>query len=142
MERLIQDDVTRMENYISYFIWEGTELILKGERNHARQNACFIEYFEHLLKTLLLTKPGIPQRSGFIDSGIFDDHSLVRFFQKRIPCTCLDEKYEEVKSITKISNCHNPSCNLLDRRVARSKMFYCARCKQANYCSRECQKSD
>ena len=128
--------------FISYFIWEGTELILNGDRNRARKLASYVNYFDHLLKTLRLTKPGIPQRSGFIDSGIVDDHPLVRFFQKRIPCTCLDEKYDEVKSITKMSICHNPSCIHPHRTATRSKMLYCAQCRQANYCSRECQKSD
>ena len=140
---LIQEDVPRIENYIAYFIWEGTEeLILNGKSSRAHATAYVINYLEHALKTVRLTKPGIPQRSGFIAPGIVDDHTLVRFFQKRIPCTCLDTKYEEVKSITKMSICHNPSCNLPHRRAARSDMFYCAQCKQANYCSRECQKSD
>ena len=142
MESSIQDIVTQLESAISYSIWEGTELILNGNHNRAHRHVTHITYFEHALKTLLLTKPGIPQRSGFIKSGIVDDHTLVSFFRKRIPCTCLDEKYEVVKSITKMNVCENPSCNRLDRRAARSKMFYCAQCKQANYCSRECQKSD
>ena len=70
-----------------------------------------------------------------------DEHTLVSFFRKRIPCKCLDNKYKEVKSITKIGRCHNPNCSLPDKykKTVRSEMLYCTQCRRANYCSRECQ---
>lgn len=34
-----------------------------------------------------------------------DEHTLVEYFATRIPCSCLDEKYEQVKSITKTGIC-------------------------------------
>ena len=68
-----------------------------------------------------------------------DDHTLVNFFRKRIPCKCLDSKYEEVKSIKKIGFCLNPKCSLPGKKTERSKMLYCTQCRNANYCSRECQ---
>jgi hypothetical protein len=71
-----------------------------------------------------------------------DLHTLVSFFRKRIPCKCLDEKYEEVKFITKIGICCNEFCTLPDRKVERSKILYCAQCDQVGYCSRACQKAD
>jgi hypothetical protein len=33
-------------------------------------------------------------------------------------------------------------CSLPDRKATRSKMLYCTRCEQANYCSQECQVTD
>jgi len=70
-----------------------------------------------------------------------DLHTLVKFFRKRIPCSCscLDAKYEEVKATTKMGWCFNLQCNLL--RVERSKTMYCDRCRFVTYCSRECQKA-
>ncbi len=108
----------------------------------ARDYACFARYFEHhiaveLKKTqALINWPKI----GELDKA--DDHTLVKFFRQRIPCSCLDEKYQEVKSIPKMSFCYNPQCNIPDRRVERGQTMYCSRCRCAVYCSRECHKAD
>ncbi len=71
----------------------------------------------------------------------WDEHTLVAYFRKRIPCKCLDEKYKEVKSITKMSVCMNPECSLPGRKVERKGMLHCIRCRQRYYCSRECQEA-
>ena len=68
-----------------------------------------------------------------------DEHTLVKYLRKRIPCSCLDEKYNEVKSITRMGLCFNAQCT--SDIVQRSKMMCCARCGEVNYCSRECQKA-
>ena len=70
-------------------------------------------------------------------------HTLVKYFRKRIPCSCLDGKYDEVKAITKLGFCFNPECNFeMSGELERSKTMYCSRCRCATYCSRECQKAD
>jgi hypothetical protein len=38
--------------------------------------------------------------SKIVQANRADEHTLVKFFRKRIPCSCLDEKYQEVKQIT------------------------------------------
>ena len=68
-----------------------------------------------------------------------DEHTIVSFFRKRIPCKCLDDKYKKVKFIKKIGFCNSPTCSLPERKTLRSKMLYCTQCRKANYCSRECQ---
>jgi hypothetical protein len=70
-----------------------------------------------------------------------DEHTLVKYLRKNIPCKCLDEKYKEVKSITKMGVCFNSQCSIPDRMVERKSMLYCTRCRQVNYCSAECQKA-
>ena len=72
---------------------------------------------------------------------VSDDYTLVRYLQKRIRCSCLDAKYEEVKGIKKIGWCCNPDCKIPDRVTERSTMLYCTKCRSINYCSRECQKA-
>ena len=68
-----------------------------------------------------------------------DEHTIVSFYRKRIQCKCLDSKYEEVKSIAKIGFCCYANCSLPDNKTIRSKMLCCTQCRNANYCSRECQ---
>ena len=69
-----------------------------------------------------------------------DDHTLVKFLSKLIPCKCLDEKYKEVKSVTKMGTCGYNQYSLFQRQVKRSKMFYCTRCSQVCYCSTHAKK--
>ena len=68
-----------------------------------------------------------------------DEHTVVSFCRKRIPCKCLENKYKEVASIVKMGICRNLDCSLPGQKAARSKMLYCTQCRRANYCSRECQ---
>eukprot|EP00985_Skeletonema_marinoi_P003508 scaffold1505_cov146-Skeletonema_marinoi.AAC.22 len=68
-----------------------------------------------------------------------DEHTRVKFYRRRIPCSCLEKKYGEVKTITKMGLCFNQQCP--DRRVERSKTMYCSGCRCITYCSRECHKA-
>ena len=70
-----------------------------------------------------------------------DEHTLIKYFRRRIPCSCLDTKYNEVKHMTKLGICYNPECPMPDRKIERSKLRVCTRCRQANYCSSECQRA-
>ena len=55
-----------------------------------------------------------------------DDHTLVSYYRKRIPCaSLLDEKYKEVKSVKKMGRCYNKTCSLPGGKVERRKMFSC-----------------
>ena len=71
-----------------------------------------------------------------------DEHTVVSYLMKRIPCKCLDEKYQQVKNLTKMGRCCNDNCPLPDRTTERGKMMTCSQCRAIHYCSRECQKSD
>jgi hypothetical protein len=50
-----------------------------------------------------------------------DEHILINFFRRRIPCSCLDERYRQIRS-----------------KVKRSAMLYCTHCYEPYYCSHEC----
>mmetsp|Transcript_16030 Transcript_16030/g.24815 ORF Transcript_16030/g.24815 Transcript_16030/m.24815 type:complete len:100 (+) Transcript_16030:516-815(+) len=52
-----------------------------------------------------------------------DIHTLVKFFRRRIPCRCLDKKYEQVKGFKKLGHCYNPECTINCGQVNVAKHF-------------------
>jgi hypothetical protein len=64
---------------------------------------------------------------------------IIRFFLKRISCTCLKAKYSLVKKSqpTRISKCS--TCKQVK---VRSSMMLCERYKVIQYCCEECQAAD
>ena len=67
------------------------------------------------------------------------EREVVRFYLKRISCTCLKAKYSLLKKSqpTRISGCH--TCKQVK---VRSSMMVCGRCKAVQYCCEECQAAD
>ena len=67
------------------------------------------------------------------------EREIVRFFLKRISCTCLKAKYSLIKKSqpTRMSGCH--TCKQVK---VRSSMMLCGRCKATQYCCKECQAAD
>ena len=62
------------------------------------------------------------------------ERSVLQFYSKRIPCSCLENKYAAAKSKPKVGVCFH--CK---QRKERCKLMVCARCKSAQYCSQKCQ---
>eukprot|EP00984_Skeletonema_dohrnii_P007850 scaffold2899_cov85-Skeletonema_dohrnii-CCMP3373.AAC.6 len=144
----VWNDSDKMEIAISRLLSEGAQHILEGEHYDAHENAVFARYLEqHIAFELKQTQANmnwvkIEDLWRTSDTMRGDVHTLVKFFRKRVPCSCLEKKYEEVKSITKMGRCYNPECPIPCGFVERSKTFYCSRCRGVTYCSRECQKAD
>jgi len=145
----VWNDATMLESVISFLLSTGTDLILEGK--NARFHAMNAIFLEHWGKNKVHNTPPQPtlnwgnklaEWSKLTELLRSDDHTLVSFFRKRIPCKCLDQKYKAVKSITKMGICWNPCCSLPGRKAERSKMFYCTQCVSVNYCSRECQEAN
>ena len=76
----------------------------------ASVRAFYLENF--IAASLCETQATILFGQKLLKMGV-DGHTLVKFTRKGIPCTCLGEKHEEVKSITKVDFCCNPSVNYL-----------------------------
>ena len=135
---------SKLDTVISMLLCRGTQRILEGNNKTAQLYASFACYFEdYMAYQLCKTKasPNLSKTFELLGTGA-DDHTLVSYYRKRIPCACLDQRYKEVKSVKKMGRCFNPSCSHHKRRVERSKMFSCTRCGAANYCSVECQRAD
>ena len=142
----VWNDSTKMEMVLSYFLSEGTKTILENDYlMNVPANSVLARYLEqyiavHLKQTqALMNWPKIVESSYEIDS---DMHTLIKFFRRRIPCSCLDEEYQRWKHVTKVGSCFNPQCCIPSDCVERSKTKYCSRCRCVAYCCRECQEAD
>jgi hypothetical protein len=130
-----------------YCLAEGTRNILTGDCDKARLFAMSAVTVAGFIAPWLQCKEGRFQAHAAEDSvKIFelqnsDKHTLVKYFRKKISCSCLDEEYEEVKHVRKMGLCMNQDCSLPDRKAERSKMFCCTNCRTYNYCSRKCQEA-
>ena len=139
--RSVLNDVVKLENVVSFVLASGVQHILDGSNDAARFGASLACYFEQRIQVALKRTPQIDcLRIGELQWA--DMNTLVNYFRKRIPCKCLDKKYKEVKSITKMGICANPECSHPDRKVERKKMLRCTGgCSNTHYCSYECQKA-
>ena len=130
----------------SFFLAAGTENIIDANYDTARFNASCAQVFSSVI-ALMRQGTAFPERdpkklSKLAELQVADEHTLVQFYRKQISCSCLDQRHEEVKSITKMGYCINDDCPLPNNAAVRSKMVYCVRCRVVNYCSRECQEAD
>ena len=135
----VWSDSAKMEMAMSFYLFFGTQQYLGGYSGDAREAATIARYFEQHIAVELKQTQALCNWTKVEDTYYADEHTLVKFFRHRIPCSCLAEKYDEVKSITKIGLCYNPQCSIPGRKVERSKTMYCSRCRCISYCSRECQ---
>ena len=131
-----------MKQVVSYFLHNGTMLILDGGDDNYFNSAILARFFEEWLKVEVHKSQACIDWPKVTESARCDKHTLVKYFWRRIRCSCLDEKYEEVKSITKMGVCFNQHCAHPKRSVERSKLRCCSRCRSVTYCSRECQAAD
>ena len=135
-------DLDKMETAISCFLCLGTQNLLESNYDGSTTCATIARICDQYIAVDLKQTQALPNRPKLYETYYADLHTLVKFFRHRIPCSCLDKMYEEVKHITKISICGNPQCSIPRRKVDRSKTKYCSRCRNVSYCSRECQEAD
>jgi len=131
-------DLSKLEWMTSFFVTEGTKQLLQGNETMARHSAVMANHFEQSMAIAngdqleILSTKMVELLNG-------DVKTLVKYYRQRIPCGCLDDKHEEVKSVTRLGFCCNAACPIPGRVVERKKMLCCTQCCVANYCSRECQ---
>jgi hypothetical protein len=132
----------------SYFVAQGTKHILDENDKVARLFAFLAGAIEQVHMAMadkgsdFGKLQGIAEILTAVDCRATDDRTIISLFKKRIPCQCLDEKYERVKSQKKTGRCYNKQCTLPLRTAQRNKMMTCSQCRMVHYCSRECQVVD
>ena len=147
----VTTDLVKMEAVVSVLLSDATEAILRGDHNTAANAASFAYFFEQQIAVKLCkTQASVNMRKVFeLHQADCDKRTLYGFLRKRISCRCLDDKYKEVKPLTKMGICVNHSnlerndgtCMLPGGMIERNKMLYCTRCSHVYYCSPECQKA-
>ncbi len=133
---------SEMDAVISTLLSKGTDFVLDGDSDAAHFHAVLACCFDEWTAVTVHESKAFMNWPKIVELYHADDHTLVQYFRKRIPCSCLDGTYKKVKSVKKMGCCYNPNCSQHARKVERSKMLCCSRCGIANYCSRECQKAD
>lgn len=66
------------------------------------------------------------------------ERELLRFYNKRMTCTCLSERYAMAKS----TQAKVGVCSVCKKTVDRSVLMTCSLCQFGDYCSRSCQVND
>eukprot|EP00984_Skeletonema_dohrnii_P004367 scaffold1560_cov146-Skeletonema_dohrnii-CCMP3373.AAC.2 len=91
-----------------YFLRQLGQLQLSSwwQEKSARISASFVYLFEQWNSPVKVVNGAKHEELKYADK-----HTLVSFFRSRIPCKCLDEKYKEVKNITKMGICANLGCS-------------------------------
>ncbi len=140
-------DADKIKQVISYFLHNGTMHILEGKKDgssYATHSALFARFFEQWLAWKVHKSQHCINLPKVVECGMAysDEHTVVKFFWRRIRCSCLDKRYEEVKSRPKMGLCFNSQCEHPKRFVERSELRCCSRCRVVNYCSRKCQAAD
>ena len=67
-----------------------------------------------------------------------EQRDMLRFYSKRISCSCLKDKYTDAKETQKKIGI----CDHCSRRLVRSSLMVCSRCRSCHYCSVGCQHAD
>ena len=86
----------------------GTQFILDRElffegHGDARAFATLARFFEQYIAVMLKKSQAVVNWAKICETHGADMHTLVKFFRTRIPCSCLDWTYQEVKLITKMA---------------------------------------
>jgi len=138
----VWNDSVSLDWIASAFTTIGTELVLQYATNDPYHYLCItkaISYSEYLTQhvaTLNKSQPNI--YFARIDDLIFADmRRIISYLKKRIPCSCLDAKYKEVKSLPKMG-----LCSTCKGKFELSSLMSCGSCRKKHYCSVACQAAD
>ncbi len=113
-----------LRKIISCNVAFGTDQLLLQNDNDAdevaRSASYYAYFFEQYVEVRFEKSRPVENWQQILELHYADEHTLVSFFRKRIPCKCLDKKYKEVKSVIKMGLCCNPTCSLPGRTVPRA----------------------
>lgn len=129
---VVWDDEAIREKIASYLAYLGTEYLLQGHERYTKMASAIA-----LAVLSFEMEPCANAAAMMRDLNDGNERETVRFFSKRINCSCLKEKCRQLKSQPKLSVCYG--CK---QKKERKELMLCTRCKFRQYCSKECQQAD
>jgi hypothetical protein len=133
-------DSTKVDLVIRLIISNGTKFFLAGDKLRAQCFAYYSHLFEQHKEVYIHKTQAKFDFNKLVELDRGDDHTLASYYKKRVPCSCMDKKYKEVRSIKKQGVCWSTDC--MAKTIDRSSLMCCSRCRGAYYCSVECQKAN
>ena len=137
------NNVKNRQFAIDSLVTFGTDLIIgaNGEDysfdlQMAKEAAIAIHILEdHDGKCTDLTLTSLTHENA-VKMNLCSHREIIRFYNKRINCGCLEDKYKQIKK--EIPN-RLRACDNCEKFVESSTLMACASCKVTLYCSRTCQ---
>mmetsp|Transcript_36477 Transcript_36477/g.59523 ORF Transcript_36477/g.59523 Transcript_36477/m.59523 type:complete len:265 (+) Transcript_36477:219-1013(+) len=129
---VVWDNEAIREKLASYLAYLGTEYLLQGQERYTKMASAIA-----LAVLSFEMEPCANAAAMMRDLNDGNERETVRFFSKRINCSCLRKKCRQLKSQPKLSVCYG--CK---QKKERKELMLCTRCKFRQYCSKECQQAD
>ncbi len=138
----IESDATKLEWIASAFVSIGVEAITEEYDDNICAHSVW--YSDAIYQHVACRRNYVPAmyKARLKELLFADKRRLIGYLKKRIPCSCLDSIYSEVKHLPKNGRCCSNSCSVFGRKVELSKMWSCEDCRRQHYCSKECQADD
>lgn len=139
--RAIFDDATHRQLVISIMMTMGVNLLLNDDNK-----GLVIAYASYIFHLEIYGSVGdfnaALWRSIRLERDIREggfERDVIRFFEKRITCSCLTAKYSHAKLLRpQIMG----KCDKCEKKRERRTLMLCERCMTVQYCCKECQADD
>ena len=142
-------DSTKLKWIASAFVSIGARSVIHTSKTKSVESSadirlsthsvCFSEWIQQYVACALHNSVPLYYKARILELRFADERRILGFLKKRIPCSCLDELYAEMKHLPKMGLCGSLNCSHPDRKVEISKMWSCEACRRGHYCSKECQ---
>ena len=137
---VVKNCLVSVDWIVSALIAIGSELVLQGAIDTDEYVVKAIAFSEALRQSQMTflhrTQPAV-YHARIEDLRYADIRRRISYMKKRIPCSCVDAEYKEVKSLPKTGLCSGCGGN-----YELSSLKSCGSCRKAHYCSKACQKAD
>lgn len=138
LKKLNNDEINRISTCL---LTLGANLLLRDEPERdvymATSIAMFISLFEELYQSEngeMAAKDILSMSRGLAELG---KRGIIKFYTKRIKCSCLETKYRSVEREAK-----HGMCSCCRQMKKPTELFLCTRCWSRQYCSKDCQRRD